>query len=282
MPSAPSSASASASAYSALGPPRPSAGDGHRRFAAGKENGAGRGVACERGVHAREIARLALQRIAQDDGRVAGLARHIGGGGERHGGRRHDQGLRACEPGVALLRRLVPALLEVADDGGGLVDPVLAEHRKGVGEGGGVGHGRARADHCGIVPRHVGNQEAHEASRMACRPQPPALDGGKMLAHGVDLADCCARAEQRAGDRLLVASAIPGAGRVSSAEPPPETRQSARSSAPSPSAMARMRAAASRPPASGTGCAASTTSIARVGTRWPYRVTTRPSRGPSQ
>ena len=80
----------------------------------------------------------------------------------------------------------------------------------------------------------------------------------------------------------LSASAIPGAGRVSSAEPPPETRQSARSSAPSPSAMARMRAAASRPPASGTGCAASTTSIARVGTRWPYRVTTRPSRGPSQ
>ena len=67
----------------------------------------------------------------------------------------------------------------------------------------------------------------------------------------------------------LSASSIPGAGRVSSAEPPPEMRQSARSSAPRPSARERMRAAASRPPASGTGCAASTTSIFAVGTRWP-------------
>ena len=39
---------------------------------------------------------------------------------------------------------------------------------------------------------------------MAGPPQPPALDGGEMLAHGIDLADRRARAEQRAGDRLLV------------------------------------------------------------------------------
>ena len=90
------------------------------------------------------------------------------------------------------------------DDRGGLVDPVLAQHAQGIGEGGGVGHGRARADYGGVVPRHVRDQEAHEARRMAGRAQSPALDCGEMLAHGVDLADGGARAEQGAGDRLLV------------------------------------------------------------------------------
>ena len=39
---------------------------------------------------------------------------------------------------------------------------------------------------------------------MAGRAQPPALDGGEVLAHAVDLADRGARAQQRAGHRLLV------------------------------------------------------------------------------
>ncbi len=68
----------------------------------------------------------------------------------------------------------------------------------------------------------------------------------------------------------LSPSVTPGAGSASSAEPPPEIRHSSRSSAVSPEARARMRRAAVSPAASGTGCAASTTSIRRVGaSRWP-------------
>ncbi len=67
----------------------------------------------------------------------------------------------------------------------------------------------------------------------------------------------------------LSASVRPGAGSESRAEAPPDIRQSTRSSAPAPSASARMRRAAASPAASGTGCEASTTSIRRQGTPWP-------------
>ncbi len=58
----------------------------------------------------------------------------------------------------------------------------------------------------------------------------------------------------------LSSSVSPSGGSASSAEPPPEIRQSTRSSSVSPCTSSRMRRAASRPAASGTGCAASTTS----------------------
>ena len=57
----------------------------------------------------------------------------------------------------------------------------------------------------------------------------------------------------------------PGAGSASSAEPPPEIRHSTRSSALKALDASRMRAAAASPAASGVGCAASTTSMLRVG-----------------
>lgn len=60
---------------------------------------------------------------------------------------------------------------------------------------------------------------------------------------------------------------IPSAGSARSAEPPPEMRQSTRSSLVSPWTSSRMRRAASRPAASGTGWAASTISRRSVGTR---------------
>ena len=59
----------------------------------------------------------------------------------------------------------------------------------------------------------------------------------------------------------LSSSVSPGAGIESNADPPPETRNSTRSSAVRPWASAEMRAAAARPASSGTGCEASTTSM---------------------
>jgi hypothetical protein len=61
--------------------------------------------------------------------------------------------------------------------------------------------------------------------------------------------------------RCLSSSVRPSAGSVSSAEPPPEIRHSTRSSGVRPCVQARMRCAAARPAASGTGCEASTTSM---------------------
>ena len=55
------------------------------------------------------------------------------------------------------------------------------------------------------------------------------------------------------------------AGCTSSAEPPPEMSASTKSSSPSPSTSASIRAVVASPRASGTGCAASTISMPRVG-----------------
>ena len=73
-------------------------------------------------------------------------------------------------------------------------------------------------------------------------------------------------AMSRAVAACLSASLRPGAGRLRSAEPPPDKRHRTRSPAVSPETISRMRAAAARPAASGTGWAASTTSIRRQGT----------------
>ena len=80
----------------------------------------------------------------------------------------------------------------------------------------------------------------------------------------------------------LSSSVRPGPGTGINAEPPPEIRQSARSCGPRSATTSRRRPAAARPVASGTGWAASTTSIWRHGTPCPYRVITRPESGPSQ
>src|SRR6185312_8772688 len=78
----------------------------------------------------------------------------------------------------------------------------------------------------------------------------------------------------------LSASVRPAAGSASSAEPPPEIRQTSWSPSPSSPARARMRLAAFSPAASGTGWLASTISIRSQGTAWPRRVTTSPESGP--
>ncbi len=64
----------------------------------------------------------------------------------------------------------------------------------------------------------------------------------------------------------LSASVTPSSGSGSRAEPPPEIRQSTRSSAASPCTRSVMRRAASDPAASGTGWAAPATPMRAQGT----------------
>ena len=67
----------------------------------------------------------------------------------------------------------------------------------------------------------------------------------------------------------LSASVRPGAGRLSRAEAPPDSRNSTRSSGPAACARSRICFVAATPARSGTGWAASTTRIERQGTAWP-------------
>ena len=76
-------------------------------------------------------------------------------------------------------------------------------HGPGIGEGGGIGHGRARSDHRGIVARHVRDRQRRHRGGVGAARQPPALDAGEVLAHGVDVADPGAGFEQGAVHGLL-------------------------------------------------------------------------------
>ena len=82
----------------------------------------------------------------------------------------------------------------------------------------------------------------------------------------------------------LVTSAIspsvtPGSGISNSADPPPDTRNTTRSSSESPSAASNTRCAARTPFSSGTGCPASMISIPGIEpSEWPYFVITTPER----
>ena len=64
--------------------------------------------------------------------------------------------------------------------------------------------GGARADHRRIVARHIGNRDGDNAGGNGVARQPPALDAREMFAHGVDLADMRAGAQQRPRHRLFV------------------------------------------------------------------------------
>ena len=103
--------------------------------------------------------------------------------------------------------------------------------------------------------------------RMARRGEPSALDRREVAAHAVHLADRRRRLASSARlTRLLVGERQPAAGSDSSDEPPPEIRQSTRSSGRQAlHQRAGCAAAASTPAASGTGCAASTISMRSAG-----------------
>ena len=133
------------------------------------------------------------------------------------------------EPGpredrVVGFRRLALLRREVRDDCRGLGDAVLGQHRAGIGKSRCVGHRRARGDDAGSSP---GTSEIAKvttcAGAAAAASRPPLI------------AERCLRtvlisvmvAPERNNARVtacLSASVRPGAGKASSAEPPPEAR----------------------------------------------------------
>ena len=152
-----------------------------------------------------DLARLALDRVAEDERRDARVTRHGGGGLERHLRRRDHDRSRARQPRSPGLGRLILGALEMRSAAGGSVMPYRASDRAGIGESwwhpATVG---PEAMTAGSSPGHVGDDQRDDLRRIRGRGEPPTLDRGEVLAHAVHLADMRARAQQRAIDRLLV------------------------------------------------------------------------------
>jgi hypothetical protein len=151
-----------------------------------------------------DLARLALDRIAQDHRRDAGVQRRLRRGLQGVLRSSDQPELRSGQARVARLGCLVQRRGQVPRHGRGRRDAVLLQDRAGLGEAGRVRHGRAGGDHRRVVPRHVGDRQGDDARGRRSTRQAPALDRREVLPDAVHLGDVGAAGEQRAGDRLLV------------------------------------------------------------------------------
>ena len=192
MPDAPSSAWASASAYSWFGPPEPSPRIVTVQFAAGEDHGPATGL-LELKRHARmvggDIPRLAHDIGAERHDFVAGFPRKGLGRIERMAGADDDLEARPAEDRVVRLRRLLGRIGQHFGDAGGDIDAVPPQDLPGVNLRRGIGNGGSGSDGRGIVARHVGDGEGVNPSGADAGREPAALDPRQMLAHAIHLAD---------------------------------------------------------------------------------------------
>ena len=198
----------------------------------------------------------------------ATLPGQFGGRLERGLRPRDDDRLRRGEARVTGLRRLVRGGSQMLAaprpaDRSGSARGWPARRRRCSGRAPSA-RSRSPPDRRPARPRSGGSRPWPDAAAAASR---PPLIAERCLRTAFIWAMSAPEASSARFTARLSSSESPGAGSASRAEAPPEIRQSTRSSAPAPWARARMRSAASRPAASGTGCAASTTSICAQGTR---------------
>ena len=181
-----------------------------------------------------DLGRLALERVAQQQGRDAG--------GFGDGGRRLERPLRCRDhhvldpgqPRIAGLGRLL-ARLQVAADRLRRLDAVALQHRPGVGEGVGSATVGPDAIAAGSSPGTSEISRLTTLAGCAAAASLPPLIAERCLADRVHLGDVGAAGEQRLVHRLLVRERQPWAGSASRDEPPPEIRHRTRSSGPAPS-----------------------------------------------
>src|SRR5262249_24882808 len=96
---------------------------------------------------------------------------------------------------------------------GGSANPSSATPARANGTAGPDRPGWTRADPRRIISRHVGNAHRAQARGIRMLRQPPAFDAGEMLTHRVDLDDRGAAGEQRARRCLLVRKRKASSGR---------------------------------------------------------------------
>ena len=158
------------------------------------------------------LARLALDRVAQDERLDAGVPGARRRRLEGVPGPRDQHRLGAGEARIAGLGRLLGARLEVGAHRRRRYDFVARQDRAGVGEAGRVRHRGARGDARRVVAGYVGDNQRDHARRRRRRGQAPAFDRGKVLAHAVHLRDVRARPQEQAVDLLLVREGKPRGG----------------------------------------------------------------------
>ena len=198
----------------------------HRRLAAGEQHagGAGRLAMLRAGLgdagHGfRHLARFALDGVAKDEWRDAGLARRLGRRRQRTARRGDDARLAVGEAHIARLGRLADARLEHRTHLVRRFNAVFIQDRQCILAGGRVRQRRPGGHHGRIVSGYIGNHQRHHARRIGRRRQAAALDGGEVLPHAVHLADAGAAFQQGAVELLLVGQrdALPGQGQQSRA-----------------------------------------------------------------
>ena len=207
MPGISLSRSASASAYSWLGPPRPLP---RTVTVSSPPDRIATRLPSLRACSARRACSAATSRASPSrsapsvDHRIAGLASDLDRGVERGLGLRDQLELRAGKGRVARLAAFVPGVVERAADR--IVDAEIVFRDDGarIGERGRIRHGRSRCDRGWIVMRNVRDRQRDDLGASAGARQPAALDPRQMLADDVDLADRRARAQERAVHLLLL------------------------------------------------------------------------------
>ena len=190
--------------------------------------------ACQRGVHLADLARFAFDLVAEDV-RLESLCL------ARRGGRGLQALLRRGDQMQARGRRTA------ASPGFGVSNaPLWQAGARGRRHLDAVALRAGRSASAKVVgSATVGPEAITEGSpsrrrsrlnsrRRAARRQPAALDRRQVLAHAFISSIAARQASSAALMRCLSASVSPSAGRLSSAEPPPEIRHTATSSALSP------------------------------------------------
>ena len=261
----------------------------HRGFATGNQTRGRLGqeaviadIARNGEEHLGGLARFAGQGRGQRNRIKPKRAGRFAGGGDRSAVSAQDGVRGQGSGGIAGLQAFLPAarrpVLQEPHNGRRrfAAQTIAIDRGQGIGERGGIGHGKARGDGIEPVARYVGQEQIQALGRGEEPQQPPALEARQVLADRIRLVNAGTEASSRPVMSCFSASVSPPAGAGSSAEPPPETTVSTSVSASAACASRAMRRAASSPLASGTGCPASTSSTRCKGTPCPYLTQTRP------
>ena len=221
-------------------------------------------------MHQRHVARLALDRIREDVSRVAQFAGAFGSGLERNLWRRDDARQPVGESRIVGFRRFAMPGAQVLEDrrrGGMLYFSSTASASAQVVASGSVGP-EAITDGSSPGTSEM-SRVSMRAGRQASARRPPLIAERCFRTQLISPIVAPEFSSSRDSARLS-SSVMPSPGSASGAEPPPEIRQRTRSSAVRPATVSvSRRRAASRPAASGTGCAASTISMCLQGTACP-------------
>ena len=167
---------------------------GHRQLPPRQDKARALGRKGKGCVALRDLARFALDGIAQYLDRVAMGARQIGGSGQRLRGRGINHVFHPRQPRIIGQHRIA-ARRQIGKDRGRWLYPPARQGRKRARRIAAMADGGARGDIARIIARHIGNHQREHVRRIGGGGQPPALYRRNFLADGVHHANGRARGQ---------------------------------------------------------------------------------------